>query len=94
MSSAKIPASLDKQLDKENPSNGALHPGISIRNGPVTEDVTMKDASGPVTNGVGPGKRKARDSIAKPSYAEAESSDDDIPLVCASTPSTCKDLSN
>jgi DNA topoisomerase I len=92
ISSAKIPGSLDKKMDKQNPSNGDLHPGISIRNGPVSEDVAMPDANGPMTNGTGPAKRKARASTGKPNYAGAESSDDDVPLVCASARSPCKDL--
>lgn len=55
-----------------------LNPGVSIRFGPVDdEDVEMKDAA----NGVNGHKRRARVSSGK-SYAEAESSEDEKPLVC------------
>lgn len=55
-------------------------PGISIRNGPMQEDTAMPDANTPPTNGLA--KRKARESAARPSYAEDQSSeDDDLPLV-------------
>ena len=75
VSTAKIPASLDKQMDKANPTNGEVQPGISLRNGPMSEDTEMKDANGTAA----PAKRKA----SRPSYAEAESSeDDDQPIVC------------
>lgn len=59
--------------------SGALNPGVSIRFGPVDdEDVDMKDAA----NGVNGHKRRARVSTGKQSYAEAESSEDEKPLVC------------
>lgn len=78
-----IPKSLDKVMDKANPSNSHVEPGISIRNGPVAEMDVVPDAAGPELNGNGPSKRKSRGSIGhKVSYAEAESSeDDDKPLV-------------
>lgn len=61
---------------------GALDPGVSIRFGPVDdEDVDMKDAANGV-NGHTAGKRRARVSAGKQSYAEAESSEDEEPLVC------------
>lgn len=78
VSSSTIPASLDKQMDKQTPSNGHVMPGVSIRNGPMTEDTTMPDI-----NGAASAKRKARESMARPNYAESESSDDDKPLVCS-----------
>ena len=78
VSSSTIPASLDKQMDKQIPSNGHVMPGVSIRNGPVTEDTAMPDV-----NGAASAKRKARESMARPKYAESESSDDDKPLVCS-----------
>ena len=70
-------------MDKSNPSNGTVMPGISIRHGPVQEvDTEMLDVNGVQANGAGPAKRKIRESMAKPSYAEAESTDDDdMPLV-------------
>lgn len=61
-------------MDKKLPTNGETLPGISMRNGPVTEDVPMKDVNGSSV----PQKRK----VSRPSYAEQDdSSDDDIPLV-------------
>lgn len=48
-----------------------------MRNGPMTEDISMVDASNNI-------KRKVRESMSRPDYADAESSDDDdLPLVCA-----------
>jgi DNA topoisomerase I len=85
-----IPKSLDKAMDKDNPSsNGHLEPGISIRNGPMeVVDTEMPDANGVETNGMGAGKRKSRGSLGnKVSYAESESSEeDDQPLVRSRTP--------
>lgn len=67
-------------MDKALPSNGVVQPGISIRNGPVEEtDTVMTDVNEAPTNGHT--KRKARESLIKPSYAEADSTDDDEPLV-------------
>jgi hypothetical protein len=78
-SAATIPKSLDKAMDKQQPSNGSLNPGISIRMGPVEE--MEVDEVAPATNGVN-GKRKSRGSVGK-IYREATSSDDeeDKPLV-------------
>lgn len=77
MSANKISESVDKAMDKATPRNGGFNPGISIRNGPVTEDVEMTDANG--VNGTT--KRKQRPSASRPDYAESESSDnDDAPL--------------
>lgn len=74
VSTAKIPPALDRQMDQKQPTNGETLPGVSIRNGPVTEDVLMKDVNGSASNSV---KRK----VSRPSYADAESSDDDKPIV-------------
>ena len=83
VSSAKIPSSVDRQMDKQMPTNGHVQPGISLSNGPVAEDDTkMTDANQSMTNGSVPAKRKARESLARPDYADAESSDDE-PMVCA-----------
>ena len=69
-------------MDKAVPSSGAVQPGISIRNGPVEQmDTLMTDVNEIQTNGHT--KRKVRESLNKPSYADAESSDDDEPLVRA-----------
>jgi len=43
------------------------------------EDTAMANTNGTLTNGAA--KRKVRESLARPSYADAESSDDDVPLV-------------
>lgn len=68
-------------MDRQIPTNGETIPGISIANGDVkVEDTTMTDVNGSLTNGAFV-KRKARESNTRPSYAEAESSDDDQPLV-------------
>jgi len=60
-------------------------PGISIRNGPLDEtDMPIADMNGDQVNGNGPQKRKVRESMTRPSYADEESSgDDDKPLVRA-----------
>lgn len=73
-------------MDRHNPTNGEVTPGISIRNGPVLDqnDIPMKDL--PTTVNGTAAKRKTRESMDKPSYAEAESSDDDVPLVNSSRP--------
>ena len=81
-------------MDKKLPSNGTVQPGISLANGPVSEDTNMKDVNGSMTNGAAPVKRKARESLARPKYADSESSDDDQPLVCAPVCLACKDLSD
>jgi DNA topoisomerase-1 len=61
-------------MDKVNPSNGTVDPGVSIRMGPVEE----MDIDEPVTNGNANGKRKSRGSLTNGrSYKEASSSDDD-----------------
>lgn len=57
-------------LDKQTPTNGAIQPAI-----PAVDDVAMPDVEAS-TNGI---KRKA--SNVRPTYAESESSDDDLPLV-------------
>ena len=85
VSSAKIPPSLDKRMDKTLPANGPIQPGISMRNGPVKEDTEMKEVNGTAASA----KRKA----SRPSYAEEESSDDDKPIVRSGFP-PCKDLND
>lgn len=78
LSATKIPHSVDAAMDRRLPSNGEVQPGVSLMNGPMMEgDIRMKDADKTEVNGTGSSKRKARSSIAKPSYAEPESSDDD-----------------
>lgn len=88
LSAMKIPKAVDDEMDKTNPSNGHVKPGISIRNGPMenhdhhTPDVNgVNGVNGVNTNG-STSKRKSRGSLVKPTYAEADSSDDDDqPLV-------------
>ena len=77
-----IHETVDRAMDRAVPPNGDVLPGISIRNGPVQEvDTPMPDANGVEANG-GPAKRKIRESLMKPSYADAETSEeDDKPLV-------------
>ena len=77
-----ISENVDKAMDRAVPSNRDVLPGISIRNGPVHEiDTPMPDANGLETNR-GPVKRKVRESFTRPSYADAETSEeDDKPLV-------------
>ena len=70
-------------MDKQIPTNGNVQPGISMAHGPVTgKDTKMTEVNGAMTNGATPAKRKARESIVRPDYADAESSDDE-PMVCA-----------
>ena len=85
-SSATIPKSVDRAMDKSLPSGNGVRPGVSIRNGPV-EDMDIDSPEVPVTNGAVTGKRKSRGSAAK-SYTEAGSGsdeDDEEPLVCISS---------
>ncbi|KAF2650173.1 hypothetical protein K491DRAFT_697506 [Lophiostoma macrostomum CBS 122681] len=70
----RIPKAVDRAMDRINPSNGTVEPGISIRMGPVEE----MDIDQPVTNGNANGKRKSRGSLTNGrTYKEASSSDDD-----------------
>jgi len=82
-------------MDKATPSHGRVVPGISIRNGPLKEiDTPMSDVNGIEVNGTGLPKRKAREGLARLSYAKPESSDDDDkPLVRPSVPSSSPTLS-
>jgi len=68
-------------MDRQIPTNGEVMPGISMANGDVkVQDISMNDN---LTNGTALAKRKVRDSLTRPTYAQSESSDDDQPLVCA-----------
>lgn len=82
MSAKTVPKAIDEELDKSIPSNNRVRPGISIRNGPLEDrDHQMPDANGVEMNG-STNKRKSRGGLGKPSYAQADSSDeDDQPLV-------------
>lgn len=79
-----IPPSLDKAMDKANPTPKNAAPNISIRNGPVLElqvDGPSGNALG--SNGRDNGKRKARSSTGnRKSYKEETDEDEDEePLV-------------
>jgi len=74
VSAPRISSKTDAALDKQYPSNGHVKPGVPN----LEQDVSMEDPPHGSTNGV---KRKA--SSARPDFAEAESSDDDEPLVGA-----------
>lgn len=71
VSAAVISPKTDAALDKQTPAHGPVQPAI-----PAIDDVAMPDV-GASTNGI---KRKA--SNVRPTFAESESSDDDLPLVC------------
>lgn len=75
VSEPTVPKSLDKAMEQKN--GHTAPPGISIRNGPVTE--TMDIDGEPVTTG----KRKSRGSAAKAvNYNEIPSaSEDEKPMV-------------
>ncbi len=79
-------------MDRQIPTNGKVMPGISMAHGNVTvEDAPRKDPKDNLVNGAAAAKRKVRESLMRPSYAEAESSDDDLPLVCdPPSPCTCQ----
>lgn len=79
LSSAKIPSAVDAAMDRQVPTNGKVKPGISLANGEVkVKDTVMTDSKDGLTNGAALAKRKA---LTRPSYADAESSDEDLPLV-------------
>ncbi|EXJ56442.1 DNA topoisomerase I [Cladophialophora yegresii CBS 114405] len=81
LSADKIPSSVDATLDRQIPSNGNVMPGISLAHGEVkVENGSPADDKSDLVNGAGTGKRKSRESATRPAYADAESSDDDLPL--------------
>lgn len=84
LSTNKIPSSVDAVMDRQIPTNGrAMVPGVSMVNGIIKKedrDTSMVDAGSSLANGAA--KRKAHPSLTRPDYADAESSDDDLPLVC------------
>jgi DNA topoisomerase I len=77
VSAAKVPASVDKALDKSAPKRTSGMAGLSVRNGPVEDD--GMDLDPPSTNGAS--KRKSRSSLPKVSYKDESDSDDAQPLV-------------
>ncbi|KAI9720062.1 MAG: hypothetical protein M1812_003189 [Candelaria pacifica] len=86
LSKATIPKSLDKALDKSNPSGKHVIPGVSLRNGPVDEiDIEAPETNGVRANGTGSGKRKSRPGATNgKTYKEASTGegedDEDKPL--------------
>ena len=81
MSKEIIPPSLDKAVDKANPSTTNGVQGISVRNGPVEE----MEIDEPDVNGKPSSKRKSRASTGNDkSYkvASDEDDEDEKPLVC------------
>lgn len=73
-------------MDKAGAKADYAPAGVSIRNGPVTEDKMDIDAT--LTNGA---KRKARNSTSKSvnyKVAESDSDEDAVPLV-RHIPATC-----
>ncbi|KAK4998187.1 DNA topoisomerase 1 [Elasticomyces elasticus] len=78
----RVSKAADKALDKMAPSKGHTKPGISLANGPVTQNPGGSVAR-PTTNGHTNGKRKASMTNGRgKSYKDASSSesDSDIPL--------------
>ena len=79
-----VPKSLDKAIDRANPSPKNAAPGISIRNGPMVEmEIDEPVVNRTEVNGIASGKRKARNSTdQRKSYKEASDEEDEKPLVC------------
>lgn len=66
-------------MDRDGIESDNVAVGISVRNGPVQDD--MMEVDTPLTNGHA--KRKSRGSASKPKYKDDTdaSDDDDAPLV-------------
>lgn len=78
VSAATISKAEDRAMDKSISKARPGPTGISIRNGPVTDDAMEIDSA---TNGAS--KRKSRSSInSAVNYKDGSDSDDDAPLVC------------
>jgi hypothetical protein len=57
-------------------------PGVSMAHGEVKiEPASPSHTKDVLANGAAAAKRKVRDSIMRPDYADTESSGDDLPLV-------------
>lgn len=72
VSAQTVSAKTDAAMDRQTPSNGTVQAAVPKLE---EEDVAMKDIA-PVTNGI-----KRKPSHSRPDFAEAESSNDDEPLV-------------
>ncbi|KAI9166936.1 DNA topoisomerase 1 [Paramyrothecium foliicola] len=82
VSNAKISSAVDKALDRSAPSHNTALAGLSVRNGPVLDEMDI-DAHG--TNGTS--KRKSRSSISKVDYKDQSDSEDGRPLAKRPRPS-------
>jgi len=79
VSQAHISKDVDRAMDRADAKFDHVPSGVAVRNGPVVEDKMEVDE--PATNGNA--KRKARTSTSKaPKYADTESDEDSVPLVC------------
>ncbi|KAG7137985.1 DNA topoisomerase 1 like protein [Verticillium longisporum] len=74
VSSSKISRAEDKAMDATDSKIKPAPAGISVRNGPVVDDMDISPAQDGLT------KRKARTSITKINYQDGSDSDDDKPL--------------
>ncbi|KAI9879702.1 MAG: DNA topoisomerase 1 [Pleopsidium flavum] len=92
VSKKTVPKSLDKAMDRANPSGDTVQPGISLRNGPLEETDLDEPTKGVQTNGNNTGKRKARQNLTNGNtYKEASSDEeDDKPLSKRRRTSTAK----
>jgi DNA topoisomerase-1 len=77
VSAATISRAEDAALDRSVPKEGSGLAGLSVRNGPVTDDMAVDS---PATNGHA-NKRKSRSSITRPVYKDESDSDASQPLV-------------
>lgn len=77
VSAAKVSRAEDEALDRAVPKEGSGLAGLSVRNGPVKDEM---DVDAPATNGNG-NKRKSRTSITRPTYKDESDSDASQPLV-------------
>lgn len=77
VSSPKISKAADRAMDKSDSKARPLPPGVSIRNGPVTDDAMDVDST---PNGAP--KRKSRSSLSQAvNYKDESDSEDGAPLV-------------
>ncbi|KAL0938779.1 topoisomerase i [Colletotrichum truncatum] len=74
VSSSRVSKADDHEMDRTASKARAAPPGISVRHGPVDDEM---DIDGPSTNGA---KRKSRSSLPKVNYKVETDSDDDVPM--------------
>jgi DNA topoisomerase-1 len=82
LSAAKISSAQDKALDRSAPNGDTALAGLSVRNGPVTDEMDV-DHHGANGNA----KRKSRSSLPKINYRDDSESDDARPLAKRPRPS-------